>query len=155
MKGTVVELSESSFHKVMDTNVKSIFLVSKHTIPILLKNSSSSIINVSSDLGLQPIPAVDAYAASKGAIISLTKAMAKNWSKNGLRVNCVAPGPINTPLLHRFLDDKILSFVKELMIPMGRFGTPEEIANAVTFLASDDASFINGAVLTANGGLLG
>ena len=155
MKGTVVDLQETAYDRVMDTNVKSIYLVSKHAVPFLLKHKQSALINVSSDLGIQPIPGVDAYAASKGAIIALTKAMAKNWSRQGLRVNCVAPGPIETPLLHRFVEDKTLDFVKETMIPMGRLGTPEEIANVIAFLASDESSFVSGAIVTANGGLVG
>jgi NAD(P)-dependent dehydrogenase (short-subunit alcohol dehydrogenase family) len=156
MKGTVLDLTEESYDLVMDTNVKSIFLVCKYGIPLLLKTSQrGSVINISSDLGLQPIPGVDAYSASKGAIISLTKAMSKNWAKTGLRINCVAPGPIETPLLRRFLDSKTLEFVKEVMLPQGRLGTVDEVAKVVAFLASDDSSLINGAVITANGGLVG
>jgi NAD(P)-dependent dehydrogenase (short-subunit alcohol dehydrogenase family) len=84
MKGTVIDLSEESFEKVMNTNLKSIFLVCKFGVPLLQKTSNKgSIINLSSDLRMQPIPGVDAYAASKGAIISLTKAMSKNWAKSG------------------------------------------------------------------------
>jgi meso-butanediol dehydrogenase / (S,S)-butanediol dehydrogenase / diacetyl reductase len=156
MPGNVVELSEEFYDKVMDTNVKSVFLVCKHAIPLILKSSKSgSVINISSDLGMQPIPNVDAYSASKGALISLTKALSKNWAKQGLRVNCIAPGPIDTPLLHRFLNDDALNFVKSTLIPAGRLGTPEEVANVALFLASDKASFVNGAIITANGGLLG
>ncbi len=156
MSGNTVELSEESFTKVMDTNVKSMFLVCKFTIPLVLKSTNSgSIINVSSDLGIQPIPNTDAYAASKGAIISLTKAQSKNWAKQGLRVNCIAPGPIDTALLHRFHSDATLEFVKNNMIPTGRLGTPREVASAALFLASEGSSFINGAVITINGGLLG
>ncbi len=81
--------------------------------------------------------------------------MSKNWAKEGLRVNCIAPGPVDTPLLKRFQDEKVLDFVKQYMIPAGRLGRPEEIANVACFLASDLSSFVNGAVLTANGGLLG
>jgi NAD(P)-dependent dehydrogenase (short-subunit alcohol dehydrogenase family) len=156
MKGSVLDVSVEDYEQVMDTNVKSTFLVCKYGIPLLLESSSSgSVINLSSDLGLQPIPGVDAYAASKGAIIALTKAMSKNWAKKGLRVNCVAPGPVDTPLLKRFHDQKTLDFVKEVMLPQGRFGTPDEVAKVVAFLASDDASLINGAIVTANGGLVG
>jgi NAD(P)-dependent dehydrogenase (short-subunit alcohol dehydrogenase family) len=156
MPGNVVELPEESYDKVMDTNVKSMFLVCKHAIPLILKSSNrGSVINVSSDLAIQPIPNTDAYAASKGAIISLTKALSKNWAKQGLRVNCIAPGPIDTPLLHRFQSEEVLKFVKSTLIPLGRLGTPEEVANIALFLASDQSSFINGAVLTVNGGLLG
>lgn len=156
MSGDVVELSEESYDKVMDTNVKSIFLTCKHAVPRILKSTEKgSIINLSSDLGIQPIPHTDAYAASKGAIISLTKALSKNWARQGLRVNCIAPGPIDTPLLHRFHSDDTLEFVKNSMIPARRIGTPREVADVALFLASDRSSFVNGAILTVNGGLLG
>jgi NAD(P)-dependent dehydrogenase (short-subunit alcohol dehydrogenase family) len=156
MPGNVVDLDEKSYDKVMDTNVKSIFLVCKYAIPLILKSTKEgSIINLSSDLGIQPIPNTDAYAASKGAIISLTKALSKNWAKQGLRVNCIAPGPIDTPLLHRFQNENVLEFVKNTMIPAGRLGTTEEVANVALFLASSRSSFVNGAVVTVNGGLLG
>ncbi len=156
MKGTVLDVSVEDYELVMDTNVKSTFLVCKYGIPLLLKTSESgSVVNLSSDLGLQPIPGVDAYAASKGAIIALTKAMSKNWARKGIRINCIAPGPIDTPLLSRFQDQKMLDFVKEVMLPQGRLGLPGEVAKVIAFLSSDDASLINGAVLTANGGLVG
>lgn len=134
MKGNVVDLEEKDFDRVMQTNVKSIFLVSKYSVPAMLKGGrGGSIINLSSDLGISPIPGVDAYAASKGAIISLTKAMAKNWAKSGIRVNCIAPGPIDTPLLRRFQDEKSLEFVTGSLIPAGRLGTPEEVAQVAFF----------------------
>ena len=155
MSGNVVDLAEDSFEKVMDTNVKSVFLTCKHAIPIMLKSKQSSIINISSDIGLQPVPNTDAYAASKGAVIALTKALSKNWARQGLRVNCIAPGPVDTPLLHRFQSAEMLDFVKNRLIPAGRLGTPEEIAEVALFLASDRSSFINGAILTVNGGLVG
>jgi meso-butanediol dehydrogenase / (S,S)-butanediol dehydrogenase / diacetyl reductase len=156
MKGSVLEVSVEDFELVMDTNLKSTFLVCKYGIPLLLKYAKSgSVINLSSDLGLQPIPGVDAYAASKGAIISLTKALSKNWAKQGLRINCVAPGPIDTPLLKRFQDQKTLDFVKDVLLPQGRFGTASEVARVIAFLASDGSSLINGAIITANGGLVG
>ena len=157
MHGTVVDLPIENFEKIMNTNVKSIFLVCKYSIPEILKSTErGSIINLSSDLGIQPIPSVDLYAASKGAIIALSKAMSKNWAKQGLRVNCIAPGPVDTPLLKRFFEDgTTLDFVKKYMIPAGRLGNPEEIASVAAFLASDASSFVNGAVITVNGGLLG
>jgi meso-butanediol dehydrogenase/(S,S)-butanediol dehydrogenase/diacetyl reductase len=155
MRGNVVDVTVEQYERVMDTNVKSTFLVCKYGIPLLLKSVVSSIINLSSDLGLQPIPGVDTYAASKGAIIALTKTMSKNWAKSGLRINCVAPGPIDTPLLRRFQDQKTLDFVKEVMLPQGRFGSAQGVARVIAFLASDDASLINGAIVTANGGLVG
>ena len=156
MKGNVMDVTIEDYDLVMDTNVKSIFLVCKNAIPLLLKSSDKgSVINLSSDLGIQPIPGVDAYAASKGAIISLTKAMSKNWAKKGLRINCVAPGPIDTPLLRRFQDSKTLEFVKDILLPQGRLGSPREVAGVIAFLASDASSLVNGAIVTANGGLVG
>jgi NAD(P)-dependent dehydrogenase (short-subunit alcohol dehydrogenase family) len=156
LRGNVVDVSEEDYERVMRVNVKSIFLTSKYGIPIIQRTSSKgSIVNISSDLGLQPIPEVDVYAASKGAIIALTKGMAKNWAKSGLRINCIAPGAIDTPLLHRFHSKEILDMVADKMIPMGRLGRPEEIAEAVLFLVSDEASYVSGAVLTVNGALVG
>ena len=157
MRGTVIDLPVESFDRVMTTNVRTIFLVCKFAIPVILKSTDrGSVFNLASDLGIQPIPSVDAYAASKGAIIALSKAMSKNWAKQGLRVNCIAPGPIETPLLRRFFEDeKTLEFVKEFLIPAGRLGRPEEVATVAAFLSSDAASFVNGAVVTTNGGLLG
>lgn len=154
--GNVVDLPEESFEKVMDTNVKSVFLMCKHAIPIILKTTKQgSIINISSDLAIQPIPNSDAYSASKGAVIALTKALSKNWAKEGLRVNCIAPGPIDTPLLHRMQSEETISLLKHTLVPAGRLGTPREIANVALFLASESSSFVNGSIVTVNGGLLG
>ncbi|MGI0084966.1 MAG: SDR family NAD(P)-dependent oxidoreductase [Nitrososphaerales archaeon] len=155
MPGTVIDLDESQFDRVLDTNLKSVFLVCKYSIPHLMRNRrGGSIINVSSDIGISPIPGSDAYAASKGAMIALTKAMSKNWAKNGVRINCIAPGPIDTPLLHRFVNKAMIRFVTGSLIPMGRLGQPEEVAKVALFLASDESSFVNGAVYTVNGGLV-
>jgi NAD(P)-dependent dehydrogenase (short-subunit alcohol dehydrogenase family) len=155
LRGTVVDVSEEDYERVMNTNLKSIYLMCKYSIPMMLKTGKGSVINISSDLGLQPIPGVDIYAASKGAIISLSKGMSKNWAKSGMRINCILPGPVDTKLLKRFHSEETLKFVKEFMIPMGRLGTPEEIASIALFLASEQSSFVNGAAITANGGLLG
>lgn len=155
MRGTVLDLDESKFDMVLKTNLKSMFWVCKYSIPWMLKNRrGGSIVNVSSDIGISPIPASDAYAASKGAVISMTKAMSKNWAKEKIRVNCVAPGPIETPLLYRFVDKGQLDFVRNSLIPMGRLGSAEEVAKVALFLASDESSFVNGAIYTVNGGLV-
>jgi NAD(P)-dependent dehydrogenase (short-subunit alcohol dehydrogenase family) len=154
MKGSVASLGESDWDRVMNTNLKGVYLCSHFVIPHMVKRRQGVIINMASDLGISPIPNVAAYAATKGGIIALTKAMAKDHAKDGIRVNCLAPGPIETPLLRRFQPEEILKFVQEVMIPMGRLGTPEEVASAALFLASDEASFINGAIVTVNGGLV-
>jgi len=121
----------------------------------MIRNGGGSIVNMSSDLGISPIPNVAAYAATKGGIIAMTKAMAKDHAKDKIRINCLAPGPIETPLLRRFQPDHILKMVTEVLLPMGRLGTAEEVAKAALFLASDDASFITGVILPVNGGLVG
>ncbi len=139
----------------MDTNVESMFLFCKYSIPYLLRNrKGGAVINISADLGPSPIPSIDAYAASKSAMIALSKAMSKNWANKGNRVNCIAPHPVDTPLLHRFIGKDLREFVMSSLIPMGRLGKPEEIARITLFIASDDSSFVIGAIYTANGGLI-
>ena len=139
----------------MDTNVKSMFLLCKYSIPHSLRNRKGGAeINISSDLVLSPIPSIDGYAASKGAMIALSKAMSKNRPKKGNRVNCIAPRPIDTPLLHRFIGKDLREFVMSSLIPMDRLGKPEEIARITLFLASGDSWFVIGAIFTVNGGLI-
>lgn len=153
MSGTVMSLTEENWDRVMNVNLKGTFLCSHFAVPYIAKNGGA-IVNMSSDLGLSPIPNVAAYAATKGGIIALTKAMAKDHAKDRIRVNCVAPGPIETPLLHRFQPEQVLKMVTDVLLPMGRLGTADEVAKAVLFLASDEASFVTGAILTVNGGLV-
>ena len=155
MSGTVVSLKESEWDRVMNVNLKGTYLCSRFVIPHMTQTGGGSIVNMSSDLGISPIPNVAAYAATKGGIIALTKAMAKDHAKDKIRINCLAPGPIETPLLRRFQPEHILKIITEVLLPMGRLGTPEEVAKAALFLASEDASFITGTVLTVSGGLVG
>ena len=155
MSGTVASIQESDWDRVINVNLKGTYLCSHFVIPHMIRNGGGSIVNMSSDLGISPIPNVAAYAATKGGIIALTKAMAKDHAKDKIRINCLAPGPIETPLLRRFQPDHILKMVTEVLLPMGRLGTAEEVAKAALFLASDDASFITGVILPVNGGLVG
>jgi len=155
MSGTVASIQESDWDRVINVNLKGTYLCSHFVIPHMTRNGGGSIVNMSSDLGISPIPNVAAYAATKGGIIALTKAMAKDHAKDKIRINCLAPGPIETPLLRRFQPEHILKMVTEVLLPMGRLGTAEEVAKAALFLASDDASFITGVILPVNGGLVG
>ena len=155
MSGTVASIQESDWDRVISVNLKGTYLCSHFVIPHMIRNGGGSIVNMSSDLGISPIPNVAAYAATKGGIIAMTKAMAKDHAKDKIRINCLAPGPIETPLLRRFQPDHILKMVTEVLLPMGRLGTAEEVAKAALFLASDDASFITGVILPVNGGLVG
>ena len=135
----------------METNFKSIFLLTKFAIPHLLK-SQGNIINIASSLGLIPEAESPIYCSSKAAIIMFTKATALNYSKSGVRINCICPGPIDTPLLRRaFPDEKELAeYLKRN--PMGRAGTSDEVANVALFLASQESSYVTGGIYTVDGG---
>ena len=138
---TVFSLEE--YRNVIDTNMTGPFLTTKHTLPHLLK-TKGSIINIASQLGLVPDANFPIYCASKAAVVMFTKAMAVRYAADGIRINCVCPGPIDTSFLKKnFLVSKL---------PMGRLGTPDEVANVVLFLASDKCSYVNGAAYTVDGG---
>ena len=151
------DTTEEDWDRVLDTNLKGTFLVTKFAIPYMKKQRSGSIINNSSDAGLVGNRACPAYCASKGAITIMTKAMALDYAKFNIRVNCVNPGTIDTPMLA--CEVRASSNPKNYLKraneehPIGRVGTPEEIANAVLFLASDESSFVTGAALSVDGGL--
>lgn len=147
----IATVSESDYDALVDTNFKSVFLMTKHVIPYLIK-TKGTIVNISSGLGLAPEDDVAIYSAAKAAVINFTKAIALNYSKNGVRINCICPGPVKTPLLRNlFTSDKEMEKYGA-RIPLGRLGKPEKIANIVAFLVSDEASFVTGAVWTVDGG---
>ena len=151
LEANIVSLPIQNFSNIMKTNFTSIFLLTKFTIPHLLK-TKGNIINIASSLGLVPEAESPIYCSSKAAIIMFTKTTALNYSKSGVRINCVCPGPINTPLLRKaFPDEKKL---KEYLRrnPMGRAGTPDEVANLALFLASSESSYITGGIYTVDGG---
>ena len=145
---------ESVFDKVIAINLKGVWLGIKYAVPELLKNGGGSIINTSSVAGLVGFAGLSAYNATKGGIIQLTKTAALEYAKQNIRVNCIAPGVIETPMVDRFLKGQPEAKAAFIQIePVGRFGKPEEIAKAALFLASDDSSFVTGTVLTVDGGL--
>jgi dihydroanticapsin dehydrogenase len=123
----------------------------------MIRHGGGSIINTASAAGIVGFPNMAAYSASKGAVVLLTKEMALDYAKNNIRVNCVCPGAIMTPMLERFINKSPNpeETKKQLgtMHPLGRIGKPEEIANAVLFLASDESSFVTGHALIVDGGL--
>ena len=147
--------TEEAWSLVLSANLTSMFLMCKYTIPHLLK-TRGNIVNLASVLGLvggDEDFATHAYAASKGGIISLSRAMASFYAPQGLRVNVVAPGLIATPMSHRAQSDPhILERLRQLQPLTGAMGQPEDIAAAVAYLASDDARFVTGTVLTVDGG---
>ena len=145
------EITEDDWDKTLDINLKGAFLCSKYALP-LLKKTKGTIINNASGLGIKPEPGSIAYCASKAGLISLTRSMALEYSKIGIRVNCVCPGPILTPLLKKALPTKEDLDECASMMPMKRIGTSEEVAKVVLFLASDDASYVTGGIYTVDGG---
>lgn len=148
------EQSLANYHAVMDINVLGVLLAMKHEISAMLKNGGGTIVNNASVGGLVGFPGVSVYVASKHAVVGLTKTAALEYAKQGVRVNAVAPGGIETPMLHRFTGGPGTDFFNQLagMHPVGRLGQPEEIAKAVVWLSSDNASFVTGQVIAADGG---
>jgi len=150
------DTTEEDWDKILDINLKGTFLVSKYAIPIMKRQGGGVIVNNSSDAGLIGNRKCPAYCASKGGVTVMTKAMALDYARHNIRVNCVNPAIIDTPMLA--YEVKAASNPKEYLRtcdevqPIGRVGRPEEVANAVLFLASDQASFVTGAALSVDGG---
>lgn len=144
--GKITDLSENDWDTVIETNLKSVFLCSKYVIPEMVKEKGGVIINNASGLGIIGGEEVAVYAASKGAIITLTKCMAKDYASYNIRVNCICPGAIDTPLLKRFTTKEELDAIVKAS-EFKRLGTPDEVANLVLFLVSDEASLITGSII--------
>ena len=155
-RASVVELDEADWDRVMDVNVKSIFLMSKYAIPVIARSGGGSIINMASGWGLAGGPRAAAYCASKGGVVLLTKAMAIDHGEQNIRVNCICPGDTDTPLLRneaQQLGEPVERFLAEAaQRPLGRIGTPEDVARAALYLASDASAFVTGATLVVDGG---
>ena len=153
LDGAINFINETDFDKIFKTNVKGTFFMSKIAVDELAK-SHGAIVNIASDAGLRGNYFCAAYSASKGAVIAFTKSLALELASLSVRVNCVAPGDILTPLTIEQLK-KSGETLEDLakIYPLGRIGTAEEVAQAIYFLASDKAKFITGAILSVDGGL--
>jgi NAD(P)-dependent dehydrogenase (short-subunit alcohol dehydrogenase family) len=153
---STLECSEEEWDLQIDINLKGTFLMSKYALEPMIAQGGGVIINNSSGWGLVGGDKAVAYCASKGAVVLLTKAMAIDHGRQGIRVNCICPGDVDTPMLPEDARRRGLEWKTYLAgcenRPMGRIGTPEEIAKAVLFLASDDSSFMTGAALVVDGG---
>jgi NAD(P)-dependent dehydrogenase (short-subunit alcohol dehydrogenase family) len=149
--------TSSIFDKIMAVNVKGVYLSMKHEIPQMLRNGGGgAIVNTSSTYGIIGNPQLPIYVASKHAILGLTKAAALEYAKDGIRINAVAPGAIETEMMEQSIgNDKQLRQALVALHPIGRAGKPEEIANAVVWLLSDKASFVTGHTLIVDGGWVG
>ncbi len=156
--GSVTELGEADWDRTFAVNVKGIYLCSRACIPHMQSKGGGAIVNAASIQGWATQKRVAAYAASKGAVIALTRSMALDYARHRIRVNCICPGSVDTPLLRRNAaaegDPEVVLAQWGSVHPIGRIAQPDEIANLVVFLLSDEASFITGASYLIDGGLL-
>ena len=153
--GMITDIADETWTRVLAINLNSIFLCCKHGIPLMIESGGGSIINTSSSAGLIGNKMADAYTATKGATISLTRTLATEYGPSGIRVNCICPAGIATEMvkessLKRDDFDAQAFFDK---VPLGRFGEPEEVAQLALFLASDDSSYITATIIPADGGI--
>jgi meso-butanediol dehydrogenase / (S,S)-butanediol dehydrogenase / diacetyl reductase len=152
LPGTAESLSEEDFDQTFNINVRGLWLMSRAVLPHMRASGGGSIVNIGSVLSLVGARNRVAYAASKGAVMAMTKAMALDHAAENIRVNCIAPGIIETEMVARFSTDENARKQRVALHPMGRFGRPEEIASAAVFLASDESGWTTGSVLTIDGG---
>jgi NAD(P)-dependent dehydrogenase (short-subunit alcohol dehydrogenase family) len=152
----IVELTEDEWDLALDVTLKGIYLLSRAVVPHMIRAGGGSIINIGSGWSLKGGPRAASYCAAKGGTVNLTRAMAIDHGKHNIRVNCVCPGDVDTPMLRSEcsqLGEDVQAFMREAANrPLARVGTPDDIANAVLFLASPMSSWITGAVLVVDGG---
>lgn len=172
--GNIVDLSIKGWNLTMAVSLTSVFLTTKFSIPLMQKNGGGTIINASSAAGIRGDFGQAAYSAAKAAVINLTQTTAIDFGNKGIRCNCICPGAVMTPALRAFMgesDEETQKYMKGMVqipeeiaeklrtrllnsYPVGRFGEPDEIAKLIMFLASDDSGFINGAVISIDGGMM-
>lgn len=153
--GMVTQINEDSWERIINVNLKGTFLCCKYGIPEIIKSGGGAVINTSSSAGVIGVPGCDAYTATKGAIISLTRSMAVEYAPQKVRVNCIVPCAIDTPMNQKsakenpdFDEKKFLS-----VTPTRRYGTPEDVAYMALFLASDESSYAIGGIFVIDGGI--
>ena len=151
------ELKLEDWQRILNVNLTSMFLCAKHVLPGMISLHRGAIVNISSVQGLFGFPGYPHYAASKGGIISLTRQLAREYASEGIRVNCIAPGTVDTPMNHGVLarvpDPDALKAAWAKMHPLGRFGQPLDIAQGALFLAGEESSWITGQCLAIDGGV--
>ena len=159
-RSTILQTREADWDRIMEVNVKALFLLSRASLPLMIEHGGGSIVNIASGWGLAAGPSAAAYCASKGAVVQLTKAMAIDHAVDGVRVNCVCPGDVDTPMLAVEAGDlgaRRAEFLNEATArPMQRVGTAHEIAETIRYLAGDESAYVTGTALVIDGGgLLG
>lgn len=157
LSGVFHEVSNETIDRTLNVNVKGPIYGSRAAIPHMLRQGGGAIVNISSVNGLVSEPFLTTYSASKGAVVMLTKGIALDYAKQGIRCNCICPGWVDTPINYAHAEllgglDKVYGSI-DLFQPIGRPGDPREIAHLALFLASDEASFLTGSIITADGGM--
>ena len=152
--GSVADVDEAVFEHVLDVNLKGVYLCCKFGVPALIRAGGGSIVNVASFVALLgcTVPQ-DAYTASKGGVLSLTRSLAVQFGPDNVRANAICPGPIETPLLRELLRDEDARQRRLSRIPLGRFGQPEDVVNAALYLASDESAWMTGTTFVVDGGI--
>src|SRR3990170_778437 len=152
--GSIVDMDESVYQRVLDVNLKGVALCCKYGIPRLIEAGGGSVINVASFVALVgcTVPQ-DAYTASKGAVLSLTRSLAVQYGRQGVRANAICPGPILTPMLESLFPNEEERLKRLNRIPMGRFGRAEDVVYAALYLASDESSWTTGTAFVVDGGI--
>jgi NAD(P)-dependent dehydrogenase (short-subunit alcohol dehydrogenase family) len=152
IRGPIETLSEDDWDAVIDTNLKGPWLCCRAVAPLLKRQGSGRVINVSSMLGEISLPDRTPYASSKGGLTLMTKTLALEWAKSGVTINALCPGPFLTEINAALVNDPVVKAAMESKIPLGRWGDPQELGPAAVFLASDASSFMTGATLFIDGG---
>jgi NAD(P)-dependent dehydrogenase (short-subunit alcohol dehydrogenase family) len=154
---SVLDTSLEAWQRVQDVNLRSVFLCCKHGVPHLLDGGGGSVINTASFVAVMGAATSQiSYSASKGAVLSLSRELGVQFARQGVRVNALCPGPVDTPLLRElFAKDPVAAARRLVHVPMGRFARAEEIAAAALFLASDESSFVTGSTFLVDGGISG
>ena len=152
---SVLDTAPETWERVLDVNAKGVFLCCKHGIPHLLERGGGSVVNVASFVALMGAATSQiAYTASKGAVLSLTRELAVEFARRGVRVNALCPGPVETPMLMRLFEDDPAAYERRRVhLPMGRLAKAREIALGALFLASDESSYVTGSTFLVDGGL--
>jgi NAD(P)-dependent dehydrogenase (short-subunit alcohol dehydrogenase family) len=153
--GSVLDTSLEAWQKVQEVNLKSVFLCCKHGIPHVLESGGGSVINTASFVAVMGAATSQvSYTASKGGVLALSRELGVQFARQGVRVNALCPGPVNTPLLQElYAKDQEAAARRLVHLPMGRFAEPREVANSALFLASDDSSYVTASTFLVDGGL--
>lgn len=153
-RAPLADYPEEDWHRILAVNLTGVWLCMKYELPQMLRQGGGAIVNTASIAGLVGLPTTSAYVASKHGVIGITRTAALEYARQGIRVNCVCPGYIRTPMTARHMNDPERLAQLEAREPIGRVGTPEEVAEAVVWLCSDAASFVTGHTMTVDGGYM-